>query len=262
MTYQQPIHPFQTEQFSSSVNNLESATAAKIKFEYQEDMPTHPMSCPTGINQHLEDVKAMDMPFRARGPTSTYNSNLSRFEVPEEYPAYLFPRHSSLSSLYTITQSHELLDGHSSTSMESVPMIPTASSTSISSVGSISSVSSTSSSGSNSSISSPCSNSASSAASKARARRASFNPDISNRVFTCNLDDCGKLFKRSEHLKRHVRSVHTLEKPFVCPIDSCPKRFSRSDNLNQHIRIHRHDKEKGAKSFNFTPMNPVGVVQA
>ncbi|KAK3806399.1 MAG: hypothetical protein J3Q66DRAFT_290257 [Benniella sp.] len=113
-----------------------------------------------------------------------------------------------------------------------------------------------------SSSSSSCA-SESSASAKARARRASFNPDVTSRVFTCNLDECGKLFKRSEHLKRHVRSVHTLEKPFICPVDSCPKRFSRSDNLNQHIRIHRHDKEKVSKSFSFTPLNPaVGVVQS
>ncbi|KAK3810831.1 MAG: hypothetical protein J3Q66DRAFT_265967, partial [Benniella sp.] len=58
------------------------------------------------------------------------------------------------------------------------------------------------------------------------------------KVFTCPFADCGKIFKRSEHLKRHVRSIHTMEKPFPCPIHNCPKRFSRSDNLNQHIRIH------------------------
>ncbi|KAI8363724.1 hypothetical protein B0O80DRAFT_376616, partial [Mortierella sp. GBAus27b] len=74
-------------------------------------------------------------------------------------------------------------------------------------------------------------------------RRASLNPDVQGRVFTCIFSDCGKLFKRSEHLKRHVRSVHTLEKPFLCSYPGCPKKFSRSDNLNQHVRIHRHDKE-------------------
>ncbi|KAI9244370.1 hypothetical protein BDA99DRAFT_410128, partial [Phascolomyces articulosus] len=58
------------------------------------------------------------------------------------------------------------------------------------------------------------------------------------KMFTCRHDDCGKVFKRSEHLKRHIRSIHTLEKPFECPYHSCSKRFSRSDNLNQHIRIH------------------------
>ncbi|KAI8375991.1 uncharacterized protein BYT42DRAFT_466725, partial [Radiomyces spectabilis] len=56
--------------------------------------------------------------------------------------------------------------------------------------------------------------------------------------FVCTSDHCGKAFKRSEHLKRHIRSIHTQEKPFECPYQACGKRFSRSDNLNQHIRIH------------------------
>ncbi|KAI8340514.1 hypothetical protein BC941DRAFT_324881, partial [Chlamydoabsidia padenii] len=59
------------------------------------------------------------------------------------------------------------------------------------------------------------------------------------RTFVCQAEDCGKIFKRSEHLKRHIRSIHTNEKPFECPYQQCQKRFSRSDNLNQHIRIHR-----------------------
>ncbi|KAF9363078.1 hypothetical protein BGX34_004942 [Mortierella sp. NVP85] len=78
---------------------------------------------------------------------------------------------------------------------------------------------------------------------RSRGRRVSSLPDatLGCKVFTCPFADCGKIFKRSEHLKRHVRSIHTMEKPFPCPIHNCPKRFSRSDNLNQHIRIHRHN---------------------
>ncbi|KAI8977263.1 hypothetical protein BDF20DRAFT_555573 [Mycotypha africana] len=76
---------------------------------------------------------------------------------------------------------------------------------------------------------------------RSRGRRVSNSPTVAGqKVFTCNYDDCGKVFKRSEHLKRHIRSIHTLEKPFECPYQTCSKRFSRSDNLNQHIRIHRH----------------------
>ncbi|KAL0137935.1 hypothetical protein V8B55DRAFT_1589784 [Mucor lusitanicus] len=75
---------------------------------------------------------------------------------------------------------------------------------------------------------------------RSRGRRVSNVPGCGTRMFTCNADGCGKVFKRSEHLKRHIRSIHTLEKPFECPYQSCNKRFSRSDNLNQHIRIHRH----------------------
>ncbi|GAA5814048.1 hypothetical protein MFLAVUS_007538 [Mucor flavus] len=76
---------------------------------------------------------------------------------------------------------------------------------------------------------------------RSRGRRVSNSPSIAGqKVFTCKHDNCGKVFKRSEHLKRHIRSIHTLEKPFECPYQTCSKRFSRSDNLNQHIRIHRH----------------------
>ncbi|KAG2135357.1 STE-12 alpha [Suillus bovinus] len=58
---------------------------------------------------------------------------------------------------------------------------------------------------------------------------------LTSKVFVCPLYSCGRLFKRMEHLKRHVRT-HTMERPFPC--DFCKKRFSRSDNLNQHLRIH------------------------
>ncbi|KAH0836384.1 hypothetical protein J3R83DRAFT_7962 [Lanmaoa asiatica] len=32
------------------------------------------------------------------------------------------------------------------------------------------------------------------------------------RTYTCNADGCGKCFVRGEHLKRHIRSIHTDEK--------------------------------------------------
>ncbi|CAG8443927.1 7493_t:CDS:2 [Diversispora eburnea] len=75
--------------------------------------------------------------------------------------------------------------------------------------------------------------------------------------FECTYEGCGRIFKRSEHLKRHIRSIHTLERPFHCPFPHCTKRFSRSDNLSQHVRVHRpNGKEKNAstRAFNnFTP---------
>jgi transcription factor STE12 len=60
-------------------------------------------------------------------------------------------------------------------------------------------------------------------------------PRLRTKAFVCPLYSCGKLFKRMEHLRRHLRT-HTLEKPFQCA--RCFKSFSRSDNLNQHIRTH------------------------
>ncbi|KAL3232787.1 Zinc finger protein MSN4 [Nakaseomyces bracarensis] len=56
-----------------------------------------------------------------------------------------------------------------------------------------------------------------------------------DKPFGCHL--CTKAFKRSEHLKRHIRSVHSTERPFACHL--CDKKFSRSDNLSQHIKTHQ-----------------------
>ncbi|KAF5378534.1 hypothetical protein D9615_007191 [Tricholomella constricta] len=65
------------------------------------------------------------------------------------------------------------------------------------------------------------------------------SPDPSSmaktKAFVCPLFSCGRMFKRMEHLKRHLRT-HTMERPYACP--QCKKRFSRSDNLNQHLRTH------------------------
>ncbi|GAA5830420.1 hypothetical protein JCM3766R1_002710 [Sporobolomyces carnicolor] len=54
------------------------------------------------------------------------------------------------------------------------------------------------------------------------------------KVHTCPAVNCGAAFKRSEHLKRHYKSVHRGEKPFPCKIENCGKSFSRKDNLQQH----------------------------
>ncbi|KIY51973.1 hypothetical protein FISHEDRAFT_17158, partial [Fistulina hepatica ATCC 64428] len=59
------------------------------------------------------------------------------------------------------------------------------------------------------------------------------------RLYTCKVPGCGKCFVRGEHLKRHVRSIHTHEKPHRCPYPGCGKDFSRHDNLCQHMRVHK-----------------------
>ncbi|CAJ2501073.1 Uu.00g039260.m01.CDS01 [Anthostomella pinea] len=66
-----------------------------------------------------------------------------------------------------------------------------------------------------------------------RGRKQSLTDDPS-KTFVCEL--CNRRFRRQEHLKRHVRSLHTLDKPFEC--HECGKTFSRSDNLSQHARTH------------------------
>ncbi|CAO3608423.1 unnamed protein product [Cunninghamella blakesleeana] len=60
--------------------------------------------------------------------------------------------------------------------------------------------------------------------------------DDPSRLYTCPLSSCGKIFKRLEHLKRHLRT-HTMERPYLCGL--CGKRFSRSDNLAQHKKTHQ-----------------------
>ncbi|KAJ9665007.1 Transcription factor mst12 [Coniosporium apollinis] len=57
---------------------------------------------------------------------------------------------------------------------------------------------------------------------------------------SCPIPMCGRLFKRLEHLKRHVRT-HTQERPYECHL--CKKAFSRSDNLAQHRRTHEASQD-------------------
>ncbi|KAH7924477.1 hypothetical protein BV22DRAFT_1013248 [Leucogyrophana mollusca] len=62
---------------------------------------------------------------------------------------------------------------------------------------------------------------------------------LSARIYLCDVTGCGKCFARGEHLKRHIRSIHTYEKPHKCPYPGCGKEFSRHDNLGQHMRVHK-----------------------
>lgn len=55
-----------------------------------------------------------------------------------------------------------------------------------------------------------------------------------NGCFPCS--ECDKQFKRTEHLKRHIRSVHSNIRPYHCHY--CERKFSRLDNLAQHIKTH------------------------
>lgn len=82
---------------------------------------------------------------------------------------------------------------------------------------------------------------------------------------SCPIPTCGRLFKRLEHLKRHVRT-HTQEKPYVCP--QCNKAFSRSDNLAQHKRTHsREDGGDGSLNLSaeeeeeFSGEEPLGSLE-
>ena len=63
--------------------------------------------------------------------------------------------------------------------------------------------------------------------------------------FRCYYNNCYLSFVSSEGLKRHIRSVHTKEKPFECNFIDCRKRFGRSDALKEHLKRHM-----GLKTFN------------
>ncbi|KAJ3763272.1 hypothetical protein EV361DRAFT_766450, partial [Lentinula raphanica] len=65
----------------------------------------------------------------------------------------------------------------------------------------------------------------------------STNPKT-KRSYVCSVEGCGKCFHRGEHLKRHIRSIHTHEKPFKCTYPECDKNFNRHDNLLQHLKVH------------------------
>lgn len=62
----------------------------------------------------------------------------------------------------------------------------------------------------------------------------------------CPWPNCHKVFTRSAHLARHVRS-HGGEKPYACPHEGCGKQFSRSDVLKEHTRIHDVNKIRKRK---------------
>lgn len=98
-------------------------------------------------------------------------------------------------------------------------------------------------------------------------------PSSKTRMFRCDVLGCGKCFLRGEHLKRHIRSIHTHEKrsskpilfasslasnviiAYKCVVPSCGKHFSRRDNLVQHLKIHK-DLDVSALTSTLPPSPP------
>lgn len=68
-----------------------------------------------------------------------------------------------------------------------------------------------------------------------RKRRATHSHSLGPDARSC--PHCGRTFKRTEHLDRHVRT-HTKEKPFIC---QCGAAFARRDLLTRHQRITLHE---------------------
>ncbi|KAI9479377.1 hypothetical protein BX667DRAFT_496025 [Coemansia mojavensis] len=61
-----------------------------------------------------------------------------------------------------------------------------------------------------------------------------------SRPYRCGKRNCNAVFKRPEHLKRHIL-VHTQERPFHCKAQGCGKRFSRRDNYITHTKKHSRE---------------------
>ncbi|KAK4622195.1 Transcription factor steA [Fulvia fulva] len=80
---------------------------------------------------------------------------------------------------------------------------------------------------------------------RARSATVSEMSPYAQKSHSCPIPMCGRLFKRLEHLKRHVRT-HTQERPYLCTL--CNKAFSRSDNLAQHRRTHETSADGSAPS--------------
>lgn len=70
-----------------------------------------------------------------------------------------------------------------------------------------------------------------------KARLHAARPEVDERLrlktYVCPSTSCGRMFKRLEHLKRHLRT-HTSDRPHACP--TCRKSFARNDNLAVHVR--------------------------
>ncbi|KAF9172557.1 hypothetical protein BGX20_005378 [Mortierella sp. AD010] len=273
--HQSPVHPLQMETVSPS--SLNNADAARFPLEIPNDpfpRQTNPMfahdmddvqashpsysppsssldsASPTFEAPFVSPCAAMRSACRVHSVSMGLDENdISPLELPDEFAVYHhLTRHGSVDSLYPLIHHHEYAQSRFDMS---TAMVPSLSSTSISSNSSHPPTPMLNN-GTNAVVSVSKENGGQS---KPKQRRASMSPDSTGRVFTCIFSDCCKQFKRSEHLKRHIRSVHTQEKPFTCYFPGCPKKFSRSDNLSQHVRIHRHDKERtGPRPFTtFTP---------
>jgi hypothetical protein len=63
-------------------------------------------------------------------------------------------------------------------------------------------------------------------------------PDETDYPHPCTM--CHRAFSVASNLRRHIKSVHSLEKPFAC--DFCDRQFSQRCNLKRHVRIHTGEK--------------------
>ena len=66
----------------------------------------------------------------------------------------------------------------------------------------------------------------------ARGTKRARNAADTSATFAC--DTCGKAFKHSSNLTRHVKTMHGGERPFAC--DTCGKTFKERSDLTRHVK--------------------------
>ena len=69
------------------------------------------------------------------------------------------------------------------------------------------------------------------------------NEEVENHQEDHKCESCGKAFSRSDHLKRHIKTIHEGHRNYKC--NSCGKSFTQSDHLKYHIKkIHEEQRHQ------------------
>ena len=64
-----------------------------------------------------------------------------------------------------------------------------------------------------------------------------------DRPFHCEKPGCDKTFGLKSGLETHIRIVHNQEKPYVCKEEGCGEKFKKKRSLNLHInKVHLQTK--------------------
>ena len=66
---------------------------------------------------------------------------------------------------------------------------------------------------------------------------------LTERLFICTEEGCGKTFTLRKDLVKHMSQVHLKERKYICEEDSCRKRFGTESNLKR-VRKGVHLKER------------------
>ena len=63
---------------------------------------------------------------------------------------------------------------------------------------------------------------------------------------------CQKRFVRPEHLRRHIKTVHSGNRDYRCKVPQCARAFSRGDNLRDHYWTHLYRGGRVGKNDKMT----------